>query len=222
MAAHSSTLAWQITWMEERGRLQSMGSLGVGHDWATSLSLFTFMHWRRQWQPTPVFFPGETQGRGAWWAAVSGVTQSWTQLKRLSSSSSMVSSRSTRNPSYHKWQDFLLSRGWITLILFRWPITHLHWTLVKSAACLHFSEIPKYCVLMWVGFHLWWELIEPLQCYKSCPSVAGVFLNYFVSFLPLFCSFFFFLKLLIVWIPWTGSLISLFFFRISLCFTAVS
>ena len=62
---HSSTLAWKIPWMEEPGRLQSMGSLGVGHDWATSLSLFTFMHWRRKWQPTPVFLPGESQGRGS-------------------------------------------------------------------------------------------------------------------------------------------------------------
>ena len=33
-------------------------------DWATSLSLFTFMHWRRKWQSTPVFLPGESQGRG--------------------------------------------------------------------------------------------------------------------------------------------------------------
>ena len=49
-------------WMEEPGRLQSMGSLRVGHDWATSLSLFNFMHWRRKWQPTPVFLPGESQG----------------------------------------------------------------------------------------------------------------------------------------------------------------
>ena len=55
MATHFSTLAWRIPWMEEHGRLQSMGSLRVGHDWATSLSLFTFMHWRRKWQPTPVF-----------------------------------------------------------------------------------------------------------------------------------------------------------------------
>ena len=62
MATHSSTLAWKIPWMEEPGRLQFMGSLGVGHDWATSLSLFTFMHWRRKWQPTPVFLPGESQG----------------------------------------------------------------------------------------------------------------------------------------------------------------
>ena len=62
MAPHSSTLAWQIPWTEEPGRLQFMGSIGVGHKWATSLSLFTFMHWRRKWQPTPVFWPGESQG----------------------------------------------------------------------------------------------------------------------------------------------------------------
>ena len=63
MAPHSSTLAWKIPWMEEPGRLQSMGSLRVRHDWATSLSLFTFMHWRRKWQHTPVFLPGESQGQ---------------------------------------------------------------------------------------------------------------------------------------------------------------
>ena len=64
MAPHSSTLAWKIPWTEEPGRLQSMGSLRVRHDWMTSLWLFTFMHWRRQWQPTPVFLPGESQGQG--------------------------------------------------------------------------------------------------------------------------------------------------------------
>ena len=129
MAPHSSTLAWKIPWTEEPGRLQSIGLLLVGHDWATSLSLFTFMHWRRRWQPTPVFLPGESQGQrslvgymdtterlhfhfslscigegdgnplqcsclenprdgGACWAAVYGVAQSRTWLKRLSSSSS--------------------------------------------------------------------------------------------------------------------------------------
>ena len=56
--------AWKIPWMEEPGRLQSMGLLRVGHDWATSLSLFTFLHWRRKWQPAPVYLPGESQGRG--------------------------------------------------------------------------------------------------------------------------------------------------------------
>ena len=61
----SSTLAWKIPWTEEPGRLQSMGSKRIRHDWATSLSLFTFMHWRRKWQPTPVFLPGESQGPGS-------------------------------------------------------------------------------------------------------------------------------------------------------------
>ena len=65
MAPHSSTLAWKIPWMEEPGRLQSMGLLRVGHDWETSLWLFTFMPWRRNWQPTPVFLPGESQGWGS-------------------------------------------------------------------------------------------------------------------------------------------------------------
>ena len=65
MATHSSTLAWKIPCAEETGRLQSMGSLRVRHDCATSFSLFTFMHWRRKWQPTPVFLPGESQGQGS-------------------------------------------------------------------------------------------------------------------------------------------------------------
>ena len=62
MAPRSSTLAWKIPSMEEPGGLQSMGLLRVGHDSETSLSLFTFMHWRGKWQLTPVFLPGESQG----------------------------------------------------------------------------------------------------------------------------------------------------------------
>ena len=93
MAPHSSTLAWKIPWMEEPSRLQSMGSQRVGHDWATSLSLFTFMHWKRKWQPTPECSCLENpRDRGAWWVAVSGVAQSRTRLKWLSSSSSSCSS----------------------------------------------------------------------------------------------------------------------------------
>ena len=87
MAPHSSTLAWKIPWTEEPGRLQSMGSLRVGHDWATSLSLFTFMWWRRKWQPTPVFLPGESQGREPGGLPSVGLhSQTW--LTCLSSSSS--------------------------------------------------------------------------------------------------------------------------------------
>ena len=67
MAPYSSSLAWKIPWMEEPGGLQSMGLLRVEHDSVTSLSLFTFMHWRRKWQPIPVFLPGESQ---EWWSLV--------------------------------------------------------------------------------------------------------------------------------------------------------
>ena len=81
MAPHSSTLAWKIPWMEELGGPQSMGSLRVGQDSATLLSLFTFLHRRSQWQPTPVFLPGEPQGRGSlvgcrlWGRTESGMTE---------------------------------------------------------------------------------------------------------------------------------------------------
>ena len=68
------------------------GPLRVRHDWATSFSLFTFTHWRRKWQPTPVFLPGESQGRGKLgWTAIYGVTRSGTRLKWLSSSRIVVS-----------------------------------------------------------------------------------------------------------------------------------
>ena len=63
MAPHSSTLAWKIPWMEEPGRLQSMGSRRVRHNWATSLSFLTFMHWRRKWQPTSLLLHGKSHGQ---------------------------------------------------------------------------------------------------------------------------------------------------------------
>ena len=149
-------------------RLQSMGSLIVRHVWATSLSLFTFMHWRRKWHPIPVLLPGKSHGRrslvgcslwgctesdtterlhfhfslscigegngnplqcscldnprdrGAWWAAVYGVTQSRTRLKWLSSSSRYLSPRPRliqilSLPSSHLPEGFtifLLSASW--------------------------------------------------------------------------------------------------------------
>ena len=72
MVTHFSPLARKNPRMERPGRLQAMESLRVGHDWATSLSLFTFLNWRRKLQPTPVFLPGESQGQWrlvgcCWW-----------------------------------------------------------------------------------------------------------------------------------------------------------
>ena len=90
MAPHSSTLAWKIPWMGVPGRLRSMGSRRVGRDWATSLSLFIFMHWRRKWQPLQCSRLENPRDGGAWWAAIYGVTQSRTRLKWLSSSSKLL------------------------------------------------------------------------------------------------------------------------------------
>ena len=86
MATNFSTLAWQIPWMEEPGRLQSMESLGVRHNWATSL--FTFMHWRKHGNPLQCSCLENPRDGGAWWASIYGVAQSRIRLKRLSTSSS--------------------------------------------------------------------------------------------------------------------------------------
>ena len=84
MAPHSSTLEWKIPWMEEPGGLQSMGSLRVRHDRATSLSCIG----EGNGNPLQCSCLENPRDGGAWWAAVSGVAQSRTRLKRLSSSSS--------------------------------------------------------------------------------------------------------------------------------------
>ena len=81
MATHSSTLAWRIPWTEEPSRLQSVGSLGVGHDCATSLPLSC----TGEGNGNPLQYScleNPRDGR-AWWAAVYGVTLSQTRLKWL-------------------------------------------------------------------------------------------------------------------------------------------
>ena len=88
MAPHSSTLAWKIPWMEESGRLQSMGSLRVRHDWTTSLSLSCIGEGNGN--PLQCSCLENPRDGGAWWAAVSGVAQSRTRLKWLSSSNMIL------------------------------------------------------------------------------------------------------------------------------------
>ena len=90
MATHSSTLAWKIPWVEEPGRLQSMGSLRVRHDWVTSLSLFFSCIGEGNGNPLQCSCLENPRDQGAWWAAVYGVSQSRTRLKWLSSSSSNI------------------------------------------------------------------------------------------------------------------------------------
>ena len=101
MAAHSSTLAWNIPWTEAPGRLQSMGWLGVSLDWATSLSRFTFLHWRRKWQPTPVFFAWRIPGTGEPGGLPSMGSHSRTRLKWLSSSSCSMPEAGEEKESLH-------------------------------------------------------------------------------------------------------------------------
>ena len=80
---------WQLdTFMQSSGDATNKWKVVV-----CFVSTRRMQHWRRKWQPTPVFLPGESQGWRAWWAAVSGVAQSQTQLKQLSSSSSSSSRR---------------------------------------------------------------------------------------------------------------------------------
>ena len=122
MAPHSSTLAWKIPWVDEPGRWQSMGSLKIGHHWATSLSLFTFLHWRRKWVCSCLENPRDG---GAWWAAVYGVAQSWTRLKWLSSS--------IRTKNLSKEKNKSLGIEWVAIISnpfsYLWLMVILDWYL---------------------------------------------------------------------------------------------
>ena len=91
MATHSSTLAWKIPWPEEPGRLQSMGVTKN----QTLLSDFSFIfHFhaleKEMETHSSVLAWRIPEDRQAWWAAVYGVAQSRTRLKRLSSSSSRL------------------------------------------------------------------------------------------------------------------------------------
>ena len=139
MTTHSSILAWKISWTEEAGRLQSMGSRRVRHDWTTSLSLFTFMHWRRKWQPTPVFLPGESQG--------------WKPSGLLSMGSHRVE---------HDWRD-LAAAGNGTLLLFSWKNISKRFMLAVYFHCvcvcvffpltlnLMISSLDKILINDWIG-----------------------------------------------------------------------
>ena len=88
MAPYSSTLAWKNPWMEEPGRLQSMGLLRVRHDWATSLSLLLSCIGEGNGDPLQCSCLENPRDGEAWRASIYGVAQSWTRLKQLSSSSS--------------------------------------------------------------------------------------------------------------------------------------
>ena len=112
--SNKSTLAWRIPWTEEPGGLQSMGLLQVGINWATSLSHIS----EGNGNPLQCSCPENPRDGGAWWAAVYGVAQSRTWLKRLSSSSSSSNKRDGMTPTHLRFdmmkkakRDFLLKKA---------------------------------------------------------------------------------------------------------------
>ena len=137
MAPHSSTLAWGSPWREKPGRLQSMGSRRVGHNWATSLSLFTFLHWRRKWQPTPVFLPGESQGRGS--------LVGCRLCGRTESDTTEATQQQQQQHSNYKWSITFKnceSLYWTPVI---YIILYINYTLIKKIKCKK-SLQPPLCV----------------------------------------------------------------------------
>ena len=150
MAPHSSTLAWKIPWMEEPGRLQSMELLRVGHDWATSLSLSCIgegngnpLQWSCLENP---------RDGGAWWAAVYGVAQSRTRLKRLSSSSSSSKNYIEISPMV-QWFTIclLMERIWVRSLVKEdstrcratKPVCHNYWShALEPASHNHWAHMP--------------------------------------------------------------------------------
>ena len=88
MAPHSSTLAWKIPWMEEPGRLQPMGSLESDTTERLHFHFSLSCTGGGNGNPLQCSCLENPRDDGAWWAAIYGVAQSWTWLKRLSSSSS--------------------------------------------------------------------------------------------------------------------------------------
>ena len=136
---------------EEPGRLQSMASRRVGHYWATSLSLFPFMHWRRKWcNPLQCSCLENPRDGGAWWAAVYGVAQIRKRLKRLSSSSS-----SSRNKTKTKYIFLIINHSFIAINSFTGIVCYYLFT---------------YCLRL----HLW-QSCTLVRGWSSCDTVHHVF-----------------------------------------------
>ena len=167
MATHSSILAWKIPWMEEPGRLQSMGSLRVGHDWATSLSLFTFMHWRRKWQPHPSVLawriPGTGEPGGLPSMGSHRVGHDWSDLAAAAASQRKITRYPNSIPYYFshiffkKWSRILSSDNTIiwSCCLSSSAVWCFCWFLLPVCAWLFLNV---FCSLMLKISRILWSL----------------------------------------------------------------
>ena len=119
MASHSSTLAWTNPWTEEPGRLQSMGSLGVGHTERLHFHFSLSRIGEGNDNPLQCSCLENPKDWGAWWAAVYGVAQSRTRLKWLSSSSrESESEEEIKTKAEGKQRE--IKRDLKMLLLWRW------------------------------------------------------------------------------------------------------
>ena len=155
MGTHSSTLAWKIPWTVEPGRLQSMGSLRVRHDWATAVSLFTFMHWRRKWPPTPVFLPGESQGLGS---LVGCRLQSYTESdetevnQQQQQGAQMIFSTMYPPPSIHTTHPYSCQSS--LLILHTCSVLFARKTFLLSHTCQELTHLNQALLCCIVTFEM--------------------------------------------------------------------
>ena len=121
-----------------------------------------YCSWRRKWQPTPVFLPGESQGQGALWAAVYRVTQSRTRLKRLSSSSSSLYCW-PHTPTLSLLSSCLVATNLFSMSLF------LFCVYIHSLGFFFFRFHLCSCMLSDV------QLCDPMDCSLPDSSVHGIF-----------------------------------------------
>ena len=125
MATHSSTLAWKIPWLEEPGRLQFMGSRRVRHDWATSLSLFTFMHWRKKRTHSIVLawrIPGTGEAGGLPSMGLHRVRHDWSDLAAAAAAAQDREINIACNPNTNRTGIFLVLLPLATCgSFYKWP-----------------------------------------------------------------------------------------------------
>ena len=170
MASHSSTLAWKVPWTEEPGRLQSTGSLRVGHDWATSLSLSCIGEGNGN--PLQCSCLENPRDGGAWRAAIYGVAQSQTRLKRLSSSSSNHLAEASPLPLDVEYL-FLLWSNILLLMVDQQQIVILKFLQEKMSACP--STLPSWRALNHKGLVKW---INKLLCSFNPEQICLLFVIY--------------------------------------------
>ena len=188
MAPHSSTLAWKIPWMEEPGRLQSMGSLKVGHDWMTSLSLSRI----GEGNGNPLQYSCQENPRdgGALWAAVYGVTQSRTRLMWLSSSiwylsfSFWLTSLCIIGSRFihlirNDWNVILFMAEYYSIVYMHQSF-FIHSSVSGHLGCFHAHTIVNNAA-MDIGVHVYFSILVSLG-YMPRSGIAGSCGGFIASF----------------------------------------